>query len=61
MDLEVILLSAVRETEQGKSHMIDCLHLKPKKSDISELIYKTEIDSQKNTLMVTQGERGGVN
>ena len=40
MDLEIIILSEVRE----ESHMILCV--KSLKNDTNELIYKTEIDIQ---------------
>ena len=57
LDLEIIILSEVSQTEKGKYHMISliCGILK-KKKDINKLIYKTDIE---NELMVTKGESGG--
>ena len=45
MDLEIIILSELSETEKNKYHIISliCGILK---NDINELIYKTEIESQ---------------
>ena len=40
MDLEIIILSEVSQTEKDKYHVIS------KKNDTNELIYKTENDSQ---------------
>ena len=59
MDLEIIILSKVRD----KCHLISliCGILR---NDTNELIYKTETDSQtENKLMVTKGKRkgGGIN
>ena len=56
MDLEIIILSEVSHTEKDKYHMIS--HMWNLKSDTSELIYKTEIDSQTKTYAY-QGEREG--
>ena len=58
VDLEIIILSEVSQTEKDKYHMISliCGILK---NDTDELICKTEIDSQtENKLMVTKRERG---
>ena len=43
MDLEIIILSEVNQTEKDKHHMISLWNLK---NDTNELIYKTETDSQ---------------
>ena len=43
MDLEIITLSEVSQTEKGKYHMISLLG-RILKNDTNELIYKTEID-----------------
>ena len=45
MDLDIVILSEVSQTEKGKYHMISliCGILK---NDTNELIYETEIDSQ---------------
>ena len=44
MDLEIILLSEVSQTEKGKYHMIS--HIWNLKNDTNEPTYKTEMDSQ---------------
>ena len=48
IDLEMIILSEVSQTEKDKYHMISliCGILKKKKSDTNEFIYKTERVSQ---------------
>ena len=47
MDLEIIILSEVSQTEKDKYHdIMYTQNLKKKKEDINELIYKTEADSQ---------------
>ena len=45
MDLDIVILSEVSQTEKGKYHMISliCGILK---NDTNELIYETEIESQ---------------
>ena len=48
MDLEIIILSEVSQTEKDKYHMIS-LTCGIQKNDTNELIYKTEIDSQRQT------------
>ena len=47
-DLKIIILSEVSQIEKGKYHVISfiCGMLK-KKKDTNELIYKTEISSQR--------------
>ena len=45
MDLEIIILSEVSQTEKDKYHMI-LLICGIKKDDTNEIIYKTKIDSQ---------------
>ena len=45
MDLEIIMLSEVNQTENDKYHVI-ALTCGIQKNDTSELIYKTETDSQ---------------
>ena len=45
MDLEMIILSEVSQTEEDKYHMISLIY-GIKKNDTNELIYKTEIVSQ---------------
>ena len=44
MDLEIIILSEVSQTEKHKYHMIS-LKCRILKNDTNELIYKTETDS----------------
>ena len=60
MDLEIIILSELSETEKNKYHIISliCGILK---NDINELIYKTEIESQtyKTNLWLSKGIVGG--
>ena len=47
MNLEIVILSEVSQTEKGKSHMISLICVIQKiKKDINELTYKTEIVSQ---------------
>ena len=63
MDLQVIILSKVSETEKDKyiTHMWNLIFL----NDINELIYKTEtrLTDFENKVMVTKGETrgGGIN
>ena len=45
MDLEIIILSEVSQTEKDKYHMISLI-CRIFKKDTNELIYKTETDSQ---------------
>ena len=42
MDLEIIVLSEVSQTEKGRYHMISLISGSWKKKDTNELIYKTE-------------------
>ena len=44
IDLEVIILSELSQTETDKYH--DTAYMRNQKSDTNELIYKTETDSQ---------------
>ena len=46
MDLEIIILSEVSQTEKDKYHMISLVCRIKKKKKKKELIYKTEIGSQ---------------
>ena len=48
MNLEIIILSEVSQTEKDKSHMtlFICRYRKNLKKNTSELINETEIDSQ---------------
>ena len=45
IDLEVIILSEVSQTQKDKYHMISLSGMQ-KKNDTNELIYKIDIDSQ---------------
>ena len=45
MDLEIIILSEVSQTEKDKYHMISLI-CGIQKNDTNELIYRTEIDPQ---------------
>ena len=65
MDLEIIILSEVSQTEKGKYHMTSliCGILK---NNTNELIYKTErLTDLENKLMETygyqRGRPGGIN
>ena len=44
MDLEIIMLTEVSQTEKYKYHMISLI-CEIQKNDTNELIYKAEIDS----------------
>ena len=60
MDLEIIILSEVSQTEKDKYH--DTAYMwNLKKNDTNEIIYKTEIDSQKQktNLWLPKGKGGG--
>ena len=46
MDLEIVILSEVSQTEKDKYHMISLTYMKTLKYNANELIYKTETDSQ---------------
>ena len=47
MDLEIIILSEVSQTEKDKCHMVSLIcGIQKKKKNANELIYNTEIDSQ---------------
>ena len=48
MDLEIIILGEISQTEKYKEGMISplCGNLKKKKKDTNELLYKPEIESQ---------------
>ena len=60
MDLEIIILSELSQTEKDKYHIISLI-CGIKKSDTNELIYKTETDSQtlKTNLWLPKGKGGG--
>ena len=59
MDLEIIILSEVSQTEKDKYHMISLI-CGIQKNDTNELIYKTETDSQtsKTNLWLPKGKGG---
>ena len=46
MDLEIIILGEISQTEKYKEGMISLLCGNLKKKDTNELLYKTEIESQ---------------
>ena len=47
MDIEVIVLSEVSQTQKDKYHMMSLIYgIQNKEKDTNELIYKTEIDPQ---------------
>ena len=63
LDLEIIILCEVSQTEKDKYHMIS-LRCGMERNDTNKLIYETGIASDlENKLMVTKGERwrGGIN
>ena len=62
MDLEIIILSEVSQTEKDKYHMVS-LTCGILKNDTNELIYKTERDAQiqKTNLRLPKGKGGGIN
>ena len=45
MDLEIIILSKVRQSKTNVCYHL-CVEAKKKKNDTNEPIYKTEVDSQ---------------
>ena len=59
MDLEIIILSEISQTEKDKYHMIS-LTCGILKNDTDELIYKTEKDPQtwKTNLWLPKGKGG---
>ena len=61
MDLEIVILSEVSQTEKDKYHMISLIH-GILKNGTNEFIYKTNrlIDVE-NKLMVTKDKAGGIN
>ena len=63
MDMEIIILSEVSQTEKDNSTYMR--NLKKEKKDTNELIYKTETDSQtqKTILWLPKGKGGweGIN
>ena len=62
MDLEMIILSEVSQTEKDKYHMISLIcGIQFLKNDTNELIYKTETDLQvlKTNLLLTKGKCRG--
>ena len=62
MDLEIVILSEISQTDKDKYHMI-LLICGIFKNDRNVLIYKTEIDSQtqKTNLWLPKGSGGGIN
>ena len=60
MDLEIIILSEVSQTDKEKCHMISHI-CGIQKNDINELIYKTETDAQtqKTNLWLPKGKGRG--
>ena len=44
MDLEIIIVSEVSQSEKDKFHMTYCLFVESLKNDTNEPVYKTEID-----------------
>ena len=46
MDLEIVILNEVSQTQKDKCHMITLIYGILKKKGTNELIYKTEVESQ---------------
>ena len=44
MNLEIVILSEVSQTQKDKYHMI-LIYVESKKKDINKLIYKTKVES----------------
>ena len=59
MDLEIIILSEVKQIEKDKYH--DMIYMQNLKTDANELIYRTEIESQmqKINFWLPGGKGGG--
>ena len=54
MDVEIITLSEVSQTEKDKCHMIS-FHVESKKNNTDELIYRNRLIDIENKLMVNEG------
>ena len=55
MDLEIITLSEVSQTEKDKQRIISLICRILKKKDTNELVYKTETDSERMNLCGGKG------
>ena len=62
LDLEIIILNEISQTEKYKYHMISLI-CEIQKNDTNELIYKAEIDSQiqKTNSQLPKGREVGMN
>ena len=62
IDLEIVILSEVSQTEKDKDHISDIAYMWNLKNGTNEPIYKTEIESQtwKTKLWLPRG-KGGIN
>ena len=59
MDLEIIILSEVSQTEKGKYPKIPFMCGSYKRNDANELIYKTETDSRQKINLWLPKSKGG--
>ena len=60
MDLEMIILSEIRQTEKDKHHKVSLTYGLWKEKDTNELIYKTETDTDiENKIPATEEESRG--
>ena len=61
MNLEIVILSEVSQTQKDKYHMI-LIYVESKKKDINKLIYKTKVEScMQKTNIVIRGWEAGIN
>jgi len=58
MDLEIIILSEVSQTETNTFNITYMWNLK---NNTNKLTYKTETDSQTSKINLPEGKRGGIN
>ena len=60
MDLEMIILNEISQTEKGKCHMMS-LPCGIEKNDTNELINTTETDIENNVMVTRRVTEGGIN
>ena len=59
MDLQIITLNEVSQTEEDKHHMISLICGSQFKNERNELIYKTDSQISKSNLWLPKGKCGG--
>ena len=59
MDLEIIILSEISDTEKDKYYMISLIHGIKKKRDTNELICKADSETLKSNLWIPKGKCEG--